>query len=202
MNMNRHLRLPAFILLLVLTMVALVACEDETTTSDQTDDGAVERPTGQASTVSPGGGATDPVPVDAPTQQGGTSAEGNQRGDATAGPTPTPTPLPEFPDEAVDGDYDYDDDGLIEIRTLAQLDAMRLDPEGTGFVQEGRDQYFAAFTGTGGSSPCPQVCTGYELAAPPGLRHQRKRRGRRRRRILERRQGLGATAGDFRRGHL
>ena len=144
--MNRHLRLPAFILLLMLTMVALVACEDETTTS-------------------PGGDATDPVPVDAPTQQGGTSAEGNQRGDATAGPTPTPTPLPEFPDEAVDGDYDYDDDGLIEIRTLAQLDAMRLDPEGTGFVQEGRDQYFAAFTGTGGSSPCPQVCTGYELAA-------------------------------------
>ena len=73
---------------------------------------------------------------------------------------------PEFPSEAVDGDYDYDDDGLIEIRTLAQLDAVRLNPEGTGVVQEGpRDRYFAAFPGIGGSPGCPnQSCAGYELA--------------------------------------
>ena len=66
----------------------------------------------------------------------------------------------------MDGDYDYDDDGLLEIRTLAQLDAMRLDPEGTGFVQGGRGQYFTAFPGTVGSSGClNQTCAGYELAA-------------------------------------
>ena len=66
----------------------------------------------------------------------------------------------------MDGDYDYDDDGLIEVRTLEQLRATRLDPEGTGFVQKGRDEYFSAFPGTGGPSGCPdQSCVGYELAA-------------------------------------
>ena len=46
----------------------------------------------------------------------------------------------------MDGDYDYDDDGLIEVRTLEQLRATRLDPEGTGFVQKGRDEYFSAWS--------------------------------------------------------
>ena len=77
-----------------------------------------------------------------------------------------PGALPVFPPEAVDGDYDHDDDGLLEIRTLAQLDAIRLDPDGTAFVEDGRDEYFAAFPGIGGPSGCPNSsCMGYELAA-------------------------------------
>ena len=100
--MNSYLRLPAFILLLLLTMTmaALLACENGPTTSDQTDDGAVERSTGQTSTVTPEGAATDSAqtsePV-TPAQQGGASGEGTQKEDSTAGSSPTPEgpPCPE-----------------------------------------------------------------------------------------------------------
>ena len=70
------------------------------------------------------------------------------------------------PEDAVD--YDVDDDGLIEIATLAQLDAVRYDPNGIGesVANEFEDQYAAAFPqrlfGMGcGTDPC----LGYELDA-------------------------------------
>ena len=160
-------------LVFLLTLVfAIAACGSEETAVGQTDDESEERSTRQTSSPNPEASERSSLPSDRSTSPGSSSqrdgvSDGEDAAeDSTTGPTPTPTPLPEFPDEAVDGDYDHDDDGLIEIRTLAQLDAVRLDPEGTGFVQKGRDPYFAAFPGTGGPSGCPnQTCAGYELAA-------------------------------------
>ncbi len=65
--------------------------------------------------------------------------------------------------------YDTDNDGLIEIATPEQLDAIRWDVEfsagpGSGAYHE---EYAVAFPTVTGGSSCPsgQICTGYELAA-------------------------------------
>ena len=72
-------------------------------------------------------------------------------------------------------DYDTDDNGLIEITTLAQLMAMDSDPDGNGIPQQlswwGGDEvatYNDVFPGRKTSTPgvngCPAAgCTGYEL---------------------------------------
>ena len=63
-------------------------------------------------------------------------------------------------------DYDTDDDGLIEIRNLAQLDAVRYDNGGDGFSYS--TAYAEAFTDGGdGSLACGGLlgCVGYELLA-------------------------------------
>ena len=61
-------------------------------------------------------------------------------------------------------DHDSDDDGLIDIRTLAQLDAVRHDKDGDGApTADGAARYAAAFpdqVACGGAG-----CTGYELRA-------------------------------------
>jgi hypothetical protein len=63
-------------------------------------------------------------------------------------------------------DYDTDDDGLIEIRTLAQLDAVRYDPTGAGDPLFGRSEYDEAFSGRSRRMGCPRgSCRGYELLA-------------------------------------
>ena len=69
-------------------------------------------------------------------------------------------------------DYDSDDDGLIEIRTLAQLNAMRWDLDGNGEVAETDEiGYALAFTVPMAGMGCPAVvgetggCGGYELMA-------------------------------------
>ena len=71
-----------------------------------------------------------------------------------------------FPASAVDGDYDHDNDGLIEVRTLAQLNAIRLDLDGDALVDtEVLTEYLAAFPGALDGMGCPaDGCTGYELA--------------------------------------
>ena len=76
--------------------------------------------------------------------------------------------------------YDSDDDGLIEVSSLAQLNAIRWDLDGDGVVDNGANRvaYTSAFpdaaAGMGcaladhdGHSATPDVpvCTGYELAA-------------------------------------
>ena len=71
---------------------------------------------------------------------------------ATAAPTTT--------------DYDVDNDGLIEIRTLAQLNAVRYDLNGNG--DSTHADYIAAFpnrdTTAAGRMGCPSgTCSGYEL---------------------------------------
>ena len=65
-------------------------------------------------------------------------------------------------------DYDDDDDGLIDVRSLAQLDAIRHDLDGNGDAAHA--DYVAAFptrdTSSGGRMGCPSgACTGYELRA-------------------------------------
>ena len=69
-------------------------------------------------------------------------------------------------------DYDDDDDGLIDVRSLAQLDAIRYDLDGNGDPSAtGATAYGAAFpnrvTTASGRMGCPATggCTGYELRA-------------------------------------
>ena len=69
-----------------------------------------------------------------------------------------------------DGDYDQDDDGLIEVANLAQLNAIRWDVDGNGVPLPGnKTDYDAAFTDqkTGTTAMgCPTTgCKGYELIA-------------------------------------
>ncbi len=62
------------------------------------------------------------------------------------------------------GDHDTDDDGLIEVSTLAQLDAMRWDLDGDG-LPAGNDNgaFSAAFPNPAPGMGCAP-CRGYELA--------------------------------------
>ena len=60
------------------------------------------------------------------------------------------------------GDYDADDDGLIEVATLAQLHAIRWDLDGDGTSTD--SGYAAAFLDASTGMGCPTTgCTGYEL---------------------------------------
>ncbi len=76
-------------------------------------------------------------------------------------------------------DYDANDDGLIEVSSIAQLHATRWDPDGDGDpIAANADDYALAFptpaTGMGcvltdhdsdAASPDQPTCTGYELTA-------------------------------------
>ena len=60
-------------------------------------------------------------------------------------------------------DYDADDDGLIEVGSLAQLDAIRYDLDGDGSPTNST-AYDAAFPNAATGMGCPSTgCTGYEL---------------------------------------
>ena len=64
-------------------------------------------------------------------------------------------------------DYDVDNDGLIEIGTLAQLDAVRYDLNGNGLVDGATWRpYYAdgAFPMGALEMGCPDGCVGYELS--------------------------------------
>ena len=74
---------------------------------------------------------------------------------ATATPAPTPTP--------VGRDYDTDDDGLIEIASLAQLDVIRHDLDGDGV--SAHSGHAAAFPDAMAEMGCLEGCSGYELDA-------------------------------------
>ena len=61
-------------------------------------------------------------------------------------------------------DYDSDGDGLIEVSTLAQLDAIRWDLDGDG--NSLNSGYANAFSGAAANMGCPSGgCSGYELSA-------------------------------------
>ena len=63
-------------------------------------------------------------------------------------------------------DYDKDDDGLIEVSTLEQLNAIRYDLDGNGTVDDATNvgAYALAFPSATSGMGCPQSgCKGYEL---------------------------------------
>ena len=64
-------------------------------------------------------------------------------------------------------DYDADNNGLIDVDTLAQLDAVRYDLDGNGLVDGATWMpYYAAFPMGAPEMGCPSDgCTGYELTA-------------------------------------
>ena len=65
-------------------------------------------------------------------------------------------------------DYDVNDNNLIDISTLAQLDAVRYDLAGVGdsaVTGGGAAKYLAAFPGLVYGMGCPAGCAGYELTA-------------------------------------
>ena len=70
--------------------------------------------------------------------------------------------------ETLPANHDSDGDGLIEISTLAQLNAVRWDLDGDGRVSTSNNTaYAAAFPVSDGGSVCPSgtTCAGYELTA-------------------------------------
>ena len=85
--------------------------------------------------------------------------------------TPTPTPTTgqaQMFTPPTDGDYDSDDDGLIEVFDLAQLNAIRWDEDGDGeiFNRDDRAEFNNAFPGAVAGMGCPDGdCYGYELVA-------------------------------------
>ena len=66
-------------------------------------------------------------------------------------------------------DYDDDNDNLIDIRSLAQLNAVRWDLDGQGDQDSESTtnwtNYKAAFPAAQPRMGCPNTCTGYELRA-------------------------------------
>ena len=105
-------------------------------------------------TITPAGTGAATITVTA-TDAAGSNTSARQRFRATV-----------WPATAVD--YDADDDGLIEIATPAQLDAVRHDLDGNGMpASGGATSYRAAFADAGDGLGCGGVdgCTGYELAA-------------------------------------
>ena len=72
-------------------------------------------------------------------------------------------PVGAVPQQA-NGDYDADDDGLIDVRNLDQLNAIRYDLDGDGSSDDGA--YSAAFPGAVTGMGCPtEGCAGYELVS-------------------------------------
>ncbi len=87
----------------------------------------------------------------------------NAGGDGPWSATATGTPTAAAATSA--GDYDADDDGLIEVGSLAQLDAIRYDLDGDGSPTNST-AYDAAFPNAATGMGCPSTgCTGYELTA-------------------------------------
>ncbi len=71
--------------------------------------------------------------------------------------------------QATPSNYDSDGDGLIEVTSVQQLNAVRYDLDGDGSVTDADESalYAAAFPVTSDGSVCPSgtTCTGYELTA-------------------------------------
>ena len=60
-------------------------------------------------------------------------------------------------------DYDLDNDKLIEVDSLAKLNAMRWDLDGDGLPTTNAADYGSAFPNAGAAMGCSSTCTGYEL---------------------------------------
>ena len=81
-------------------------------------------------------------------------------------------------------DYDADGDGLIDVGSLAQLNAIRWDLDGDGASTN--PGYAAAFPRPVAGMGCPASgCLGYELTTDLDVDTERRRRRGRRRHLLE-----------------
>ncbi len=118
--------------------------------------GQATPPAGQFTTVNAGGSHTCGVRTDGSVACWGDDDYGQATPPASDLPTvSTPAPRQQ-------GDYDADDDGLIEVSNLEQLNAIRWDLDGDGMAEDAG--YAQAFPGAVAGTGCPAaVCSGYEL---------------------------------------
>lgn len=74
--------------------------------------------------------------------------------------------------EASNGDYDIDNDGLIEVRYLEQFDAIRNDLNGDDGPDSDdvSDAYYEVFSRSALDGACPEGCKGYELDRDPDFK--------------------------------
>ena len=166
---------PVLIIALAALMVASAPAETQTSPADATvtptataDPDATATPTATATGTATA--TVDPNATATPTS----TATGTATATATATPTATPTVPP------ANADYDVDNDGLIEIRTLAQLNAVRHDLNGNGKQDSVSAADWAAYTtaflnaasdmgcrltdhDSDAATPQQATCTGYEL---------------------------------------
>ena len=102
---------------------------------------------------------TDPTAV--PTQEQALTPTATPAATPTPEPAETATPTP-IPTAVSSSARDRDGDGLIEVDNLAQLDAIRWDPDGDGISDHA--DYVAAFSDADTGKMCSaESCTGYEV---------------------------------------
>ena len=176
-DFRRISTLMALLLIIALATLMFASAPAETQTSP-TDATATPTATGTATpTPTATGTATPTATADAAataTPTGTATATPTYTATATATPTATSTVPP------ANADYDVDNDGLIEIRTLAQLNAVRYDLDGDGkqdaVSAADWTTYTTAFLNAASDMGCkltdhdsnaatPQqaTCSGYEL---------------------------------------
>ena len=164
-------------LLLIIALAAIMfASAPAATQTSPTDAAATGTATATATPTATATATATPTPTATPDPD----ASATPTATATATPTATPTPDPDATATPTatatatatptvppaNADYDVDNDGLIEIRSLAQLNAVRYDLNGNGDATHA--DYIAAFpnrdTTATGRMGCPSgACTGYEL---------------------------------------
>ena len=119
--------------------------------------------TAEGTAQCPAGAGEPPEPEPGATPRPGPTATPGPTPDPEATPTPdptlTPTPVP------VGTDYDRNDNGLIEITSLAQLDAIRHDLDGDGVSAHVYHYHGEAFPNAMTGMGCLEGCSGYELTA-------------------------------------
>ena len=184
-NFRRISTLMALLVIIALAALMFASAPAETQTSPA-DTTATPTATGTATPTPTTTGTTTPTPTVTPTADpdatatptGTATPTPTATATATATATPTPTATSTVP--PANADYDVDNDGLIEIRTLAQLNAGIYDLDGDG--KQGAVSaadwatYTTAFLNAASDMGCrladhdsdtttPQqaTCTGYEL---------------------------------------
>ena len=158
---------PVLIIALAAVMFASAPAATQTAPADATATGTA---TATATATATPTATIDPNATATPTA--------TATGTATATPTTTPTATPTVP--PANADYDIDNDGLIEIRTLAQLNAVRYDLNGNGKQDSVSASDWAIYTtaflnaasdmgcqltdhDSDAATPQQATCTGYEL---------------------------------------
>ena len=115
-----------------------------------------------------GSGAREAIPGGTPIPTTTPRSTPTPQPSGTRAPTPTvaPGPTPDTPvsNVSTSSARDRDGDGLIEVDSLAQLDAIRWDLDGDGLSDN--EEYATAFYDAGTGTMCSAArCSGYELTA-------------------------------------